>query len=351
MQQGTPERTEAARDAVPKARAGGSGRAPVLVHVASEETRRRAAEGVADPLAATIAVAVAVAWALDRGVRLVEQLTPPRGGEAPVDPVEWDLHRRAVEARLAALVARHAEPRCPLDFRVLDRFPPDDIDAADTVLGLHRGAGTPPWHADESTRQILATRPGSILVVPERPRAPGPVRFARVVTPLDGSARAESALPTAISIARRHGAELVLLHVAAAPSLLDSGPPDAEAQALADALRAHNRRIANDYLGELHSRYAEAGVTLRTRLLDAIDVRRRLVEAARAEGADLMVLASHGTSGHGDVPAGAVADYLIEHAPLPVLMVGCGATSDERPLFETARPSGRPAGMAPIGHE
>jgi nucleotide-binding universal stress UspA family protein len=51
------------------------------------------------------------------------------------------------------------------------------------------------------------------------------------------------------------------------------------------------------------------------------DPRHALVEAARSEGADLLVVGSHGHTGFGWLTMGSVASYVTTHAPCSVLVV------------------------------
>ena len=280
-----------------------------------------------------LGVSIAVACGLGRSVRLIARPSLAEEGRAPIGPVDWDLARRAEEAHLAALVAAHADTPCPLDFIVLDRFGRDEIEADEPVVAMARDAHASPWHADGELGRFLADSPGSVLLVPMHSGEHDAVRIERIMISLDGSARAECALPNAVAIARRHGAELALVHVSPEPPLTAGG-------ALDDALAARHLRAADAYLAALRVRHMDTDVTLRTRLLDAGDARRRLVDVADAERADLIVVAARGASGHLDVPSGSGASYVLQHASAPLLMVGSGMFS---------RAEGRDAGRTGSG--
>ena len=58
-----------------------------------------------------------------------------------------------------------------------------------------------------------------------------------------------------------------------------------------------------------------------------------IIEAARSERADLIVVGSHGRSGVGRFLIGSVSDHVVRHAPCPVLVVrqGVDGTVDESP--------------------
>jgi nucleotide-binding universal stress UspA family protein len=51
------------------------------------------------------------------------------------------------------------------------------------------------------------------------------------------------------------------------------------------------------------------------------DARTALVEAARTESADLLVVGSHGRTGMAKLLMGSVASYVVSHAPCSVMVV------------------------------
>jgi nucleotide-binding universal stress UspA family protein len=134
--------------------------------------------------------------------------------------------------------------------------------------------------------------------------------FRTVLVPLDGSPLSEQALPAAVAVAERSGARLVLLEVAVASiaTRVDqaSGQPrtvDLAAQylaAIADRLRGQ---------AEVDSveRHGEPG--------------DEIVAESRRQGADLIVMSTHGRSGLGRWLYGSVADHVLGHASIPILLV------------------------------
>lgn len=65
------------------------------------------------------------------------------------------------------------------------------------------------------------------------------------------------------------------------------------------------------------------GLKTEAQLLNG-DPRTELVEAARTEKADLLVLGSHGRSGMAKLLMGSVASYVVAHAPCSVMVVKLG---------------------------
>lgn len=69
-----------------------------------------------------------------------------------------------------------------------------------------------------------------------------------------------------------------------------------------------------------------AGFTTTARVAEG-DPRVTLVEAARAERADLIVIGSHGRSGISKLLLGSVANYVVTHAPCSVVVVKTGESA------------------------
>jgi nucleotide-binding universal stress UspA family protein len=139
--------------------------------------------------------------------------------------------------------------------------------------------------------------------------------------PLDGSPRAESALPLAEAHARKHRADLVLVHAVPAPELTSPSPAAEEDLEIEQRLVARNTRVAQAYLGHLRDRLADAEMNVRTLLYGSGDVRVQLLRCITEEHASLVVLSAHGRTGRTEIPFGTIAGHLVEHGTVPLLIV------------------------------
>jgi nucleotide-binding universal stress UspA family protein len=139
--------------------------------------------------------------------------------------------------------------------------------------------------------------------------------YRSILVPLDGSSFGEHALPFALSLARRAGAQVHLAHVHVEPR---------PAQADDAAGRAAERM----YLDGLVQR-AEASwdVPITTMLLGG-PVADSLHEYAAERQADLIVMTTHGRGALSRFWLGSIADALMRRAAMPVLLV----RPQERPL-------------------
>jgi nucleotide-binding universal stress UspA family protein len=143
------------------------------------------------------------------------------------------------------------------------------------------------------------------------------MRIRVVMVPLDGSAFAEAALSLGATLARRAGAtlRLVLVHGTV-------GATGGEAAAAQVALQDSER----EYLRATASRLDPGGA-----LVPEVDLLEgapgpALAAAAASLKADLVVMATHGRGAVGRVWLGSVADYLLRHLHIPVLLVRPGET-------------------------
>lgn len=142
----------------------------------------------------------------------------------------------------------------------------------------------------------------------------------RIVVGIDGSEAGDVALRWAADIARVLEGKLVVVHawtyIPPAP-LSEPGLMPVPAGDLVDELETE-RNAAEAVLEEALKR---VGVS-------AVDVDRRLVEAsagealvAAAEGADLVVVGSHGHSAIGAAILGSVSRHVEKHAPCDVMII------------------------------
>jgi nucleotide-binding universal stress UspA family protein len=162
----------------------------------------------------------------------------------------------------------------------------------------------------------------------EQPENSLPI-YRSILAPLDGSDRAEAALPHAAAVAQRCGARLLLLCVVqnpmvAAATMVDpvaglAVPPAFGADALELAEEARNATF--EYI-QGHARALEAlGISVSTDVSEGADIAEQIVEVARREGIDLIVMTTHGRTGLGRLLFGSVAESVLRRARVPVLLI------------------------------
>lgn len=142
--------------------------------------------------------------------------------------------------------------------------------------------------------------------------------FERILIPLDGSARAERAIPVAARLARASGGVVVLLRVAGQHSAFapyPSGDPWT-VQKIIDA----DVSEAQDYVEGVANLYRLKGVRVETAVIVGTAA-STILSVAEAGRFDLIVLCSHGRSGMRRWMLGSVAEKVTRYAPAPVLLL------------------------------
>ena len=135
--------------------------------------------------------------------------------------------------------------------------------------------------------------------------------FTRIMLPLDGSPLAECALPYAESLARATRAKLILVRAASARTLPGADPSGDQLGVIIDA---------ESYLASVAQRLGERGVETETAVPYG-DAAGWIVDEIRIRRADAIVMATHGRSGLGRWVYGSVAEEVLAHSPVPVMLV------------------------------
>ena len=165
----------------------------------------------------------------------------------------------------------------------------------------------------------------------------------RILVPLDGSPRAERALPVAARIARTSGGTVVLLCVASipaeyAPAMYASYVAQTPfyAQKLLDAETAKARY----YLADIAQSEHLAGIKIETEALPGSAAPTILAIASRDDEQliDLIILYSHGRTSFRRWALGSVAQKVARHSPVPVLILREGSYELEDRLAGATHP-------------
>ena len=141
--------------------------------------------------------------------------------------------------------------------------------------------------------------------------------FSRILVPTDFSAGSETAWRAAQRLAGALGAELVLLHVLVETPLFFEGPFTGER---VREVYASARAWVQEQLDKWAADARATGQTVRAALRTGVPY-QEIVAAARDEGADLVVLGTHGRGGLDRALLGSVADRVIRTAPCPVMTI------------------------------
>jgi nucleotide-binding universal stress UspA family protein len=253
------------------------------------------------------------------------------GNVQPTDPVAWQLHQDAAASYLADIARRLEARGLSVDVRIYEGDPATTIidhvrdERVDLVaLASHGRTGvTGAELGAVALKTILGIHVPLLLVraFGAGRRDADATRYRKVLVALDGSRRAECALPVVHRIADEHGAALLLGHVVREPEVPHRLPLGQDEQAVVDGLGALARRHATAYLDALRDDLAGAGRSVSVHVLSGNDPVTELEAFAEHEDVDLILMSAHGATGTTRRPFGAIAEKFVLYGSRPILIV------------------------------
>jgi nucleotide-binding universal stress UspA family protein len=155
---------------------------------------------------------------------------------------------------------------------------------------------------------MTSTRGNETAGIGSRPR--------RILVATDGTTTSRGAEQAAIELAAREGATLIVLSVID-PSRLRL--PGGLFISRVDQVRAEREHT----LGRVIDRARQLGISAQFLIWQG-DPGTVVLEAAEAEGADIVVVGSHDRGPVGRLLLGSVSSYVVSHAAMPVLVIRPG---------------------------
>ena len=142
--------------------------------------------------------------------------------------------------------------------------------------------------------------------------------FDKILVPLDGSELAEKALAYARELAAKFDAELILMQVLHPAAIrADFG----ETRCFTPELFYEMKAKITTYLSLHQEQLQQRRIRTRIEVLSGNPVAEMIIEMARDENIDLIVMSTHGYSGSDHWLYGSVASKILEKAPCPVFLV------------------------------
>ena len=145
-----------------------------------------------------------------------------------------------------------------------------------------------------------------------------------ILVPLDGSERAERAIPYAIEIATP-STKVTLLYVLElpiTPFLVSASPPALPQQTENyDLHRARRIEHAREYLRQASSSFEGKAETIETRVILGSDPAEKILDFSEAQTVDVIVMATRGHSGIKWWFMGSVTQKVLQAASCPVFVV------------------------------
>jgi nucleotide-binding universal stress UspA family protein len=143
--------------------------------------------------------------------------------------------------------------------------------------------------------------------------------FKHILLATDGSEASAHAAALAVSLARTHGARLTAVYV------VDPYPYIGVGELNPMGFQAY-MSAAQEQAAQAHAqvetlcKQGELPVTLQARLVEDVGAASGIVQTAETEGADLIVVGSHGRSGIARLMLGSVSTKVVAESKVPVLV-------------------------------
>jgi len=206
---------------------------------------------------------------------------------------------------------------------------PRDIDIDLIVIATRGNTGFKHLVLGSTTERVVRYSPCPVLVARED-RKPHNAKFAlrrlsfrRILVPIDFSECSLIGLTYAKTLAKEFGAKLVLLHSVHLNYYVTS---DEYAHHDFPFLLQQDEKAARGQMRDLIRQTDWEGIELESSLQIG-HAGDQICVSAREHAADLIVTATHGSTGLKHVLLGSTAEYVVRHASCPVLVV----PSHERP--------------------
>ncbi|MCB0061242.1 MAG: universal stress protein [Caldilineaceae bacterium] len=276
----------------------------------------------------------AMAQTKNRSVTLLRVMEAGQARGTAVNAIDWQLKKSEAQSYLEetgeALRAGVAgEPKAVLlegraAERIIEYADQEEIDLI--VISSHGENGLHRWNVSSTTQKIIYRAGRSVLLVRAYQADTGannhhnvtPIQYHRILVPLDGSQRAEHVLTSAAALAERHGAELLLVHVATKPTMMQRMPLTSEDATLVDQIFERNQTHAERYFEQLRGRLPE---NTQTFVLTDTNVPAVLHNFVNQNAIDLVLLSAHGASGDGQWPFGSIVSSFVNFGMTPLLIM------------------------------
>ena len=140
--------------------------------------------------------------------------------------------------------------------------------------------------------------------------------YKKILVPLDGSTLAEAALPHAEAIAKSEGAEIILLRIPMIPATELFAREPSIAVRIQEEEETEAKNYINTKVEELKKDHIKvSAITLEGPVPDTI------LAVADETHADMIAMSTHGRTGLQRWLMGSVADRIVYHAHIPVMLI------------------------------
>jgi nucleotide-binding universal stress UspA family protein len=277
--------------------------------------------------------AICVAQAFESKMTLLRMMDKSQASASMqlFDPLNWQIRRTQAQLYLDKMETRLKKLGVHVEAQVMEGLVADGIaeyaqnyGAKLVVLSSHGRNGVSQWGISSVALKIILNAPTSALII----RAHQPISnivtteqpYRQIMIPLDGSQRAEYALPLVMALAKFYNSRVHLVHVVKSPEMARRLPPTSEDVELSNRIVARNQEEAASYLEEVKSRFLLNEVDAQTHLVVSDNAIATLHHVVERENIDLVALSAHGYSGNNQWPYGSMVNNFILYGKVPLLI-------------------------------
>ena len=192
-------------------------------------------------------------------ITLLRVLETDSVASTAIDPLAWKFAQNEAQAHLDEMVGQLAELGLPSNTvlleggggarQIIEYIHTHGVDLL--LLSTHGHGGLSGWNISGVAQKLVHRADTSVMLVRSSDESAAEhnkadvriIQYRHILLPLDGSRRAEYALPLASALAERHAAELLVVHVVQHPEMIQRVPLNQEDIALAEGI------VAREYSG------------------------------------------------------------------------------------------------------
>jgi nucleotide-binding universal stress UspA family protein len=136
----------------------------------------------------------------------------------------------------------------------------------------------------------------------------------KIIVAYDGSTFAQKAIDKAVELAKKEETEIICVNV------IEDFCPIGLTEIDCSIVREMQTKESNAITANALAEFKKAGVNARV-VIETGNPAEMIIEVAKREGAAIIIAASHGKHGAKKFAFGSATARLIEHSPVPVLVV------------------------------
>ena len=249
--------------------------------------------------------------------------TVKRQSKAVQKKTEFEPEGKPVDVKSELVVGHPAD-------EILRFTEENDVDLI--LMASHGRSGIRRWAMGSVADKILRASKAPILLV--RPEAPAETPYDKwpsrtIITPLDGTELAESALAHVEALAKQRGTEpveVVLLRVSETPAMPAYFTPELSEVPLnwadyAQQETTRRKRVAAEYLAGIEKRFKDSNINVRSEVLEGKPT-DEIVAYVNKNPFNILVMTTHGRAGLSRWVHASVAEYVMLGVLTPILLIG-----------------------------